>query len=237
MHATKSTGRGLRLSRRLVKTQPTRPLSLLIVDEADLDRQSLVGLLRAGFGSEAQIRECDSGLAALDILRRTRIDVVLVDYRLPDMDGLELVSAIADMADDMAVILMSDQTSGRMAADAMKFGARDYLDRHDLSAAVLEAAIVEALRTARLEWSTNRILRELRRNHEEMDAHVRDVSRDMTARIDDLEQSIGELKRVGHDTPLRSLVSQFSQVEHELRRSIAVLGDLSHRGDPAVEQG
>jgi DNA-binding NtrC family response regulator len=236
MHAIKTPGRGLRLSRRLVKNEPVRPLSLLIVDEAVGDRQSLAELLREGFGGETQIRECDSGLAALDILRRARIDVVLVDYRLPDMDGLELVSSIAEMADDMAVILMSDEASGRMAADAMKFGARDYLDRHGLTAPALQGAIVEALRTARLEWNTNRILRELRRNHEEMDAHVRDVSRDMTERIDDLEQSISELKRVGHDAPLRSLVSQFSQVEHELRRSIAVLSDLSHRGEAAHGQ-
>jgi DNA-binding NtrC family response regulator len=228
MHVT-TVARSPRLSRRLTKTPQVRPLSLLVVDEADQARQSLVGLLRQSFGQDALIRECDSGLAALDVLRRAQIDVVLIDYRLPDMDGMELVSSVAEMADDTAMILMSDRASGRVAADAMKFGARDYVDRQGLTASDLEAAIVEALRSARVEWRTNRILREMRRSHEELDANVRDVSREMTSRMDDLEQSISELKRVGQAAPLRGLVSQFAQVQQELRRSIGVLTDLADR--------
>ncbi len=136
-----------RVARRIHSRGEVRPLSVLVVDDGN--RAGLVGLLQQTFGEATQVHESDSGLAALEILRRTRIDVVLVDYLLPDMNGLELISSIADMADDTAVILMSERGSGRIAADAMKLGARDYLDRQELKGEALEEAIVAALRTAR----------------------------------------------------------------------------------------
>src|SRR5437867_13439301 len=97
MHVT-SFGR-TRPSRAAWRISPppaVRPLSVLVVDDGN--RQGLVQLLRSALGEQTQIHECDSGLAALEILRRGRIDVVLVDYLLPDMNGLELVSAVAEMA-------------------------------------------------------------------------------------------------------------------------------------------
>ena len=216
-----------RAARRISSRTQARPLSILVVDDGN--RQGLVHLLRKTFGDATQIRESDSGLAALEILRRTRIDVVLVDYLLPDMNGLELVSSVAEMADDTAVILMSERGTGRMAADAIKSGARDYLDRHDLQGEALEEAIVGALRTARLEWRTSRTLGRLRRDQAEVDGHVRDLTHDVRHSLSDLEHSVGELKHLGQEPPLRELAHHFSEVEQGLRRSLALLHALSER--------
>src|SRR5262245_38773013 len=67
-----------RVARRISAPPAVRPLSILIVDDGN--RQGLVELLRTTFGEQASVRECDSGLAALEILRHGRIDVVLVDH-------------------------------------------------------------------------------------------------------------------------------------------------------------
>ncbi len=221
-----------RLGRRLPDKPAVRSMSILVVDDAEADRKSLVNLLGEALGQEIQVRECDSGLAALEILRRVRTDVVLIDALLPDMSGLELISEVAEMTDDTAVILMSRRASGRMTADAMKNGARDYLDRQTLDAPALENAVIEALRSARLEWRTSRSLLQIQRDHEENSLQIRDVSRHMRARIDDLGQSIGTLKKIGQESPLRQIADQFSCVEKELRQSLAMLKDLSsHSAD------
>jgi DNA-binding NtrC family response regulator len=213
---------------RWISPQPAvRPLSILIVDDGD--RQGLVDLLRSTFGEETQIRESDSGLAALEILRRARVDVVLVDHLLPDMNGLELVSAVADMADDTAVILMSERGSGRMAAEAIKSGARDYLDRHELNGDALRDAIVAALRTAKLEWRTSRMLGRLRRDQAEVGQHVRGLAQDVQHSVSSLEESITELKQLCEEPPMRQLVDHFAQVQQSLRRSLAMLHKLSER--------
>jgi DNA-binding NtrC family response regulator len=221
-----------RAGRRIHSRRQIRPLSILVV--GDGNRASLVELLGQTFGGQAQVHESDSGLAALEILRRTRIDVVLIDCLLPDMNGLELVSSIAEMADDTAVILMSERGNGRLAADAIKLGARDYLDRHELRPEVLEEAIVSALRTARLEWRTSQAVSRLRRDRAEVDDHVRALTQDMQNNLGELEQSVGELKRIGQDPPLRQLANHFSQVEESLRRSVALLKALKERSaEPA----
>jgi DNA-binding NtrC family response regulator len=195
----------------------------------DGNPQRLAKLLSETFGPETQVRLADSGLAALEILRRAHLDVVLVDYLLPDMNGLELVSAMADLADDTAVILMSERGGGRLAADAIKSGARDYLDRHELNGEVLEAAVVSALRTARLELRTSRAIRQLRRDQAEVDHHVRGLAQDVQQSVGNLEHSINALKSIGGDAPLRQLVSDFSQVQQSLRRSLSLLHSLSER--------
>src|SRR4029077_7393919 len=169
--------RPARLARRISPPAAVRPLSILIVDDGD--REGVVRLARDTCGQQAQISECDSGLAALEVLRRGRIDVVLVDHLLPDMNGLELVSAVAEMTDDTAVILMSERGGGRMAAEALKSGARDYLDRHGLTDEALQEAIVTALRTSKLEWRTSRMLGRLRRDQAEVGQHVRGLAQDV----------------------------------------------------------
>jgi DNA-binding NtrC family response regulator len=221
-----------RAARRIFSRQQAPPLAILVV--ADGKTQGLVDLVHQTFGEATQVHECDSGLGALEILRRHRIDVVLVDYLLPDMNGLELVSSVADMSDDTAAILMSERGTGRMAADAIKSGARDYLDRHDLQAGDLEEAVIGALRTARLEWRTSRRLERLRRDRADTQGQVRSLAQDVQHSLGELEQSVGELKRMGQDAPLRQLANHFSEVEHSLRRSLALLHALSERSaEPA----
>ena len=222
-----SLARPSREARRTSAQPALRPLSILIVDDGS--RQDLVKLLRSAFDEQTQIRECDSGLAALEILRRARLDVVLVDHLLPDMSGLELVSAVADMADDTAVILMSDRGGGRMAADAIKSGARDYLDRHDLTDDALKEAILAALRTAKLEWRTSRMVGRLRRDQAEVGQHMRGLTQDVQHSVSRLEESITELKRLSEEPPMRQLVNHFAQVQQSLRRSLAMLHKLSER--------
>jgi DNA-binding NtrC family response regulator len=218
---------------------PEETLSVLVVDDHLEERENLRQLLDAVYGDHMSVRECDTGLSAIELLRRERFDLVMIDNLLPDMDGLELVSEIADMADDTAVILMSSAPSDRVGADAIKRGARDYLIKQDLDAKDLEEAVLEALRTARVEWRTSGLIRRLHETHEEMGRFVRTISSGMQANLRELERSLSAIKESCRTDPPEKLADQIAghvaRVERSLKHSQEMAQDLA--GLPARVDG
>ena len=67
------------------------PVRVLIVD----DEPAILRFLRAGLGSQGHlVIEAENGQSALDALRRNRIDLIVLDLGLPDIDGLEVIRCI-----------------------------------------------------------------------------------------------------------------------------------------------
>lgn len=206
-------------------SRPNRRLNVLIVDDLPEERRQLAEMLLEACGAETRIRECDSGLAALEVLRRERIELVLIDYMLPDMDGLELVSEIADMADDTAVILLGGTGTERIAAQAIKHGARDYLLKRDLNKAELQSAIIEALRTARLEWRHIQMVNQLRQTNEQLSHIARNIKHQVRDSFRGLEESFHRLKEACPPAPV--MLGRFAEFEQHLDRSRKALEGLS----------
>lgn len=205
----------------------TLPHSVLMVDDCRHEGDRLEAMLRSLGPEPMRIDRCDSGLSAVEVLRHQRYDLVLISYRLPDMHGLELLSEIANLADDMAVILVGGRSGERVAADAIKSGAEDYLDRAELTPAVLREAIITAMRTARLEWRTNCQIRQLRTARQEMQQRLQSVSRDMRTGFEELERSVAALKQSCHSTPLRHLVQQIDALSAGLQQTRRALDELT----------
>ncbi|MBI1903365.1 MAG: response regulator [Planctomycetia bacterium] len=208
-----------------------KTISVLLVDDHLDERENLRQLLDAVYGDHMTVRACDTGLAAVELLRRERFDLVMIDNLLPDMDGLELVSEIADLADDTAVILMSSAPSDRVGADAIKRGARDYLIKQDLDPRDLEEAILEALRTARVEWRSSGLIRRLHETHEEMGRFVRTISTGMQANLRELERSLVAIKESCRTDPPETLAGEIAghiaRVERDLKHSQEMAKDLA----------
>ena len=99
------------------------PPTLLIVD----DELSARYALRRAFESTYRVLEAGSVSEAREHLDRDRPDVVLLDYSLPGEDGLSLLRDIAGDPDAPAFIMITAHGSERVAVEAMKAGAYDYL--------------------------------------------------------------------------------------------------------------
>ena len=99
-----------------------RPVVLAIDDEPGV-RESL----RLILGDEFEVLEAADGAAALTILGARRVDVALLDVRMPGEPGSRVLPKILAIDEAIPVILITADPHLRMAVDAMKAGAYDYL--------------------------------------------------------------------------------------------------------------
>jgi len=101
-----------------------RPVVLVVDDDTGL-RESFRLILE----DEYDVLEAADGAQALDTLRTTQVDLVLLDIRLPDIDGIAVLEQIKAFDDHMEVILVTAVQTVRTAVAAMKLGAFDYVTK------------------------------------------------------------------------------------------------------------
>ncbi len=100
------------------------PARILIVDDEKMIRWSLKASLgEAGY----EVEEADEGAAALEAFSREAPDLVILDYRLPDRTGLEVLKSIRALSPDVPVLLLTAHASLAGAVAAVREGAHDYL--------------------------------------------------------------------------------------------------------------
>jgi two-component system response regulator FlrC len=98
---------------------------LVVEDDADLRSALCDTLTLAGY----KIETASEGLAALEVLQRKTIDMVITDIQMPGMDGHELLKKIKAQWQELPVMLMTAYGSIQMAVEAMRDGAVDYLSK------------------------------------------------------------------------------------------------------------
>jgi len=120
--------------------------SILIVDNDEGLVHFLTRLLlRQGY----EVASCSDGAAALEILGRQQFDAILMDYKMPGLNGLETLSEIKCVQVKTPVIIMTAFGTTETAIEAMKLGAYDYLlkpfDTEELKRIVADAVEVNRL--------------------------------------------------------------------------------------------
>ncbi len=117
----------------------TKPRILLVEDDTAV-RSAFLGPLEAAGFEAVGVEEAGQ---ALEVLARRRIDVVIADYHLPGVAGLDLLAAIRTTAPGTALILYSGGMTEELAAEARDFGVAAVLEK-PVSAERLIAAILRA---------------------------------------------------------------------------------------------
>lgn len=190
-------------------TQPsTSPMITLIVDDEDAIRNTLQRFLTS-IGHE--VVTAQSGAEALAELSRRRISCVLLDVRLPDASGLDLVEAMIAKEPHVAILMLTAVNDAHSAALCMQRGAMDYLVKPvDLSE--LERAVARAL--AR------------RREMIERAETQAWLQREIIQRGVELRRERGNLERVSVAT-LEALVNALEAKDAYLRGHSTRIADLS----------
>ena len=101
-------------------------IRLLIVDDHTVVRDGLMTML--GREKEfAVMGEARNGLEAVEMVRELRPDVVLMDLRMPELDGVEAMRRIRTEDPDVKFIVLTTYDSDEYIFDAIEAGAKGYL--------------------------------------------------------------------------------------------------------------
>jgi two-component system NtrC family response regulator len=101
-------------------------IQILIVDDEKVQRELLEGfLIRQGY----RARAAEDGRRALEKFRGGNFDLVLTDYRMPGMEGVQLLKEIKRLNPEAVVVILTAYGSVEGAVGAMKEGAYDYLTK------------------------------------------------------------------------------------------------------------
>jgi DNA-binding response OmpR family regulator len=118
------------------------PLKVLIVDDEESFRMSLEMALN--MTKEFGVQSCDSAEAARALLKSSSFDAVILDYSMPDENGIDLLKWKQKVGNDVPVIMVTAAGSESVAVDAIKLGAYDYFRKDQIDIDKLPIAILSA---------------------------------------------------------------------------------------------
>ena len=144
--------------------------SILIVDDDEVMQETLSDVLRKrGY----EIFSVGSGNGALSTIKKNVIDLILLDMRLPDIDGLEVLKKIKEFDTEILVIIMTAYSDVQTAVSSMKSGAYDYINK-PFELEELKLLIEKGLETKSLINEVRRLHRQQKEKYQ--NSHIYGVS-------------------------------------------------------------
>ncbi|TWT77888.1 Phytochrome-like protein cph1 [Posidoniimonas polymericola] len=117
---------------------------IVVIDDDSVDREQIVRLV----GQRYAVVQAGTAAEGIDICREKLPLCVLLDYRLPDLNGLDALNILAALGPP--VVIMTGQGDEELAAESIKQGAYDYLVKQRLNADRLHSVIDHAVEKSRL---------------------------------------------------------------------------------------
>ena len=147
------------------------PRILVIDDSSDIREFIQTSVLEpAGYA----VITASNGLEGLRKAREERPDLILLDYEMPQMNGIEMLRALQEQKIAVPVILVTSYGSESVAVEVFRLGVRDYIPK-PFAVEDLLASIERVLHTARLEQQRDDLLNELRTANTQLTQRVQEL--------------------------------------------------------------
>lgn len=129
-----------------------RRLDVLVVDDDFADRK-IIRRTIAEHAYDVNVIEATSVAEGLAALKERSFDVILLDYKMPNGNGIELVKKLRAKADlgSVAIVMMSASESEELAVECLEAGAQDFILKSELEKLNLQRSIVHAQKRFELE--------------------------------------------------------------------------------------
>lgn len=153
---------------------------VLIVDDSSADAGMLRRYLSSDDAGSYTINVAETGETGLDLVAMFRPDVLLLDFELPDMNGLEflreLPARVPAGESTPVVLAVTGQPDPRVAAELIRSGAEDYISKQDANPENVRRSVRHGVRTRRLRSALAERSREQELSHEELVASLERAS-------------------------------------------------------------
>ncbi|MDF5710977.1 MAG: PAS domain-containing protein [Nostoc sp. S4] len=145
-------------------------LTVLIIDDSPEDRQVYCRYLLQDQERSYRILEEESGEQALALCQQLQPEAILLDFLLPDMDGLEFIAELRQQSKETmpAVIMLTGYGNEAIAVQAMKSGVQDYLIKGQTTAERLRSTVYSAIKNTQLSQQLQRSEERFRTSVENM---------------------------------------------------------------------
>ncbi len=171
-------------------------MNILVVDDEKLIRWSLKErLTREGFS----VAEAEDGKSATAALDRELPDLVLLDMRLPDTDGLAILKSIQERSPEIPVLIVTAYSTVDTAVEAMKLGAYDYVAK-PFNMDELAITVKRALEASRLR-------------------------RELGDRVRDQKDQFGAHNLIGESRPMQEIAALIRKVSQSQASTILIRGE------------
>ncbi|GJL62021.1 MAG: hypothetical protein NPIRA04_06750 [Nitrospirales bacterium] len=210
-------------------------ICVLIIDDCQEDREILQRYLRKSVQQAFRILETDSSAEGWELCQNEHPDCVLLDYQIPDADGLEFIALLnqRENAPSIPVLMLTGHGDETVASEALKNGAADYLVKGKITAESIVRAVTSAIEKTELIRKTEQQHMEIERSQYELEQFTHRASHDLQAPVRRIitflellqKDSEGHLSDRSQDYIARSLKSAY-----HMRRLIKDLLDYSLLG-------
>jgi DNA-binding response OmpR family regulator len=205
-------------------------IRVLLVDDEDSFRLSIEMALK--MTDQFSVRSCNSGESAVEIMQRDQFDVILLDNKMEDMSGLEVLQWMHSQEVQTPAIMITAAGSEAVAVEAMKLGAYDYLRKDQLDIDRLRLAIKSVcerylFRKQAIESEAEKRL--LKEKQKELDSlrlfhdTVNSVGQLLEKSFSDLQKNLDSVERELLGSVTDSAHIRFKEIFRDLHQSLGVI--------------
>ncbi len=188
-----------------------KTINVLIIDDSAEDRFVYKNYLQKNEINNFTILESETGQEGLELCKSSPPDCLLLDYNLPDMDGLEILSELSPLK--FAVIMLTGEGSQQVAVQSLKMGIKDYLVKGEITPSILTQSIISAVKLFNTEMENELFARELKRSHQALEEFATIASHDLNEPLRKISFYAGKIRALNNSLLEDSSYTYLSSLE------------------------
>lgn len=119
-------------------TKNKNTLRIVVADDHELVRRGIRDLLQSQKNCKV-VGEAIGGREAIEVVKRLKPDIAIVDITMPDVDGLEVTRRIREVARETQILILTMHESDQMVRRVLEMGARGYVLKSDMASHLFQA--------------------------------------------------------------------------------------------------
>ena len=194
-------------------------INILIADDQELMRQSLKIMLSSQ-PNFAVTDTVSNGREVLESIKKNKPDIILMDIRMPEMDGVVCTQKVKEMAPDIKVIILTTFDDDEFVFNAIKFGASGYLLKgtslKDLTSAITKVYNGQSIMNDEITGKVFRMFSQMAQTNQTIR-----VGEQLTGKLRESEWKIIEC--VGRGMSNKEIAQRLHLSEGTIRNSLSVI--------------